>query len=47
MLINAGGRRRSCYTPLKNEDSGTMDDEKNTEVCGMTHSYFQIAFFLE
>ncbi|RCV24655.1 hypothetical protein SETIT_5G103300v2 [Setaria italica] len=29
---SGGGRRRSCYAPLKNEDSGTMDDEKNTEI---------------
>lgn len=46
MLINVGGRRRSCYAPLKNEDSGTMDDEKNTEVCRITHPYFKIVFSL-
>ncbi|CAO2174615.1 unnamed protein product [Urochloa humidicola] len=29
---SGGSRRRSSYSPLKNEDSGIMDDQKNTEV---------------
>ncbi|CAO2193661.1 unnamed protein product [Urochloa humidicola] len=29
---SGGSRRRSFYSPLKNEDSGIMDDQKNTEV---------------
>ncbi|OEL33287.1 hypothetical protein BAE44_0005693 [Dichanthelium oligosanthes] len=29
---SGGSRRRRSYTPLKNEDSDIMDDEKNTEV---------------
>ncbi|KAG2595645.1 hypothetical protein PVAP13_5KG088700 [Panicum virgatum] len=29
---SVGSKRRSSYAPLKNEDSGIMDDEKNTEV---------------
>ncbi|KAG2586988.1 uncharacterized protein LOC120673548 isoform X1 [Panicum virgatum] len=29
---SGGSKRRSSYAPLKNEDSGIMDDETNTEV---------------
>ncbi|CAO2204633.1 unnamed protein product [Urochloa humidicola] len=29
---SGGSRHRNSYTPLKNEDSGIMDDQKNTEV---------------
>ncbi|CAL4958167.1 unnamed protein product [Urochloa decumbens] len=29
---SGGSRRRSSYSPLKNEDSGIMDDQKNNEV---------------
>ena len=49
MLMNpchAGSKRRSSYAPLKNEDSGIMDDEKNTEVCPIAHPYFQTVFLI-
>ena len=39
---DAGSKRRSSYAPLKNEDSGIMDDEKNTEVCPIAHPYIRI-----
>jgi hypothetical protein len=41
---DAGSKCRSSYAPLKNEDSGIMDDEKNTEVCLIAHPYFQTVF---
>jgi len=43
---DAGSKRRSSYAPLKNEDSGIMDDEKNTEVCPIAHPYFQTVFLI-
>ena len=49
MLMNpchAGSKRRSSYAPLKDEDSGIMDDEKNTEVCPIVHPYFQTVFLI-
>jgi hypothetical protein len=41
---SGGSKCRSSYAPLKNEDSGIMDDEKNTEVCLIAHPYFQTVF---
>jgi hypothetical protein len=29
---DAGSRHRSSYAPLKNEESGIVDEEKNDEV---------------
>jgi len=43
---DAGSKRRSSYAPLKNEDSGIMDDETNTEVCPIAHPYFQTVFLI-